>query len=356
MENMHHIRSLSDIQALIQRGERDWSQYGEVNAVYDGDLVLFNYTQAAQFKPVAAWNWFETNARGLIFNSVTGECIARPFSKFWNYGQLFPMPGVRLIEVTEKMDGSLGILYHHNGQWRIATRGSFTGEQARWATDWFQSNYRFFAFDKNVTLLFEIIYPENRIVVDYGKFNGLVLIGARNIQYGHEMYAPELDHIAANMEIARPKSYTFESIDDILNAATALSANQEGWVLRYSDNTRLKVKGDAYKIAHKILTGCNFNHVLESVEQGKYEQLIDGVPDEFLDQIFAWKTEIDETHARITSECLDAFARAPSGTQKDFALWVQANYTKDYQSYLFALKAGKPIDTLIYRNAFRDRG
>ncbi len=282
---MNAIRSLSDIQALIQRGEKEWGQYGAVNATYHDDLVLFNYTQEAQYQPVAAWNWFEANSRGLIHHAITGECVARPFSKFWNYGQIFPMPGTRLIEVTEKMDGSLGILYFHKDQWKIATRGSFTGEQAQWATAWFQKNHAHFAFDEGMTLLFEIIYPENRIVVNYGSYAGLVLLGARNRRFGHELYAAELDVIAEAFGFMRPKSYTFDSIDAILNAAAALSANEEGWVLRYSDNTRFKIKGDAYQMAHRILTGCNFRHVLEAVEKGKYDLLIAGVPDEFLGQI-----------------------------------------------------------------------
>jgi len=352
---MNSIRSLGDIQSLIQRGEQDWSQYGEVSATYHDGLVLFNYTQAAQFKPPSGWNWFEANSRGLIFNTQNGECIARPFSKFWNYGQIFPMPGARLIEITEKMDGSLGILYFHNDQWKMATRGSFTGAQAQWASAWFQQHHPNFAFDSRVTLLFEIIYPENRIVVNYGDYEGVVLLGGRNIQLGHELYAAELDVIANAYGFMRPRTYTFDSIDDILNAAQSLSANEEGWVLRYSDNMRLKVKGDAYVMAHRILTGCSFNRILDAVAQDKYEQLIDGVPDEFLDQIRAWKREIDETVTRITNECVDAISIAPSGTQRDFALWVQANYPKDVHGYLFALKSGKSIEPIIYRNAFKER-
>src|SRR5579871_6918930 len=117
------IHSIEDIKTHIQNGETDWKQYGEVMAVRQHDLILFNYSQMAQFS--SRWNWFELNSRGLIFNATTGEVVARPFRKFFNYGERLPLPGTSMVEVTEKVDGSLGILYREDGDYKIATRGSF---------------------------------------------------------------------------------------------------------------------------------------------------------------------------------------------------------------------------------------
>src|SRR5687767_12047572 len=130
------IESMEQLQALVKAGETNWAQYGDVRAVYHEGLVLFNYTQQAQY--AGRWNWFEQQSRGLILNAVTGEIVARPFPKFFNLGERTPAPNATIDYITEKWDGSLGILYRHNGQFKIATRGSFTGEQAVWATDYFQ--------------------------------------------------------------------------------------------------------------------------------------------------------------------------------------------------------------------------
>ena len=46
-------------------------------------LRILNYTPKAQFTP-EAWNEVTDKCRGLIFDSQTGEIVARPFSKFWN--------------------------------------------------------------------------------------------------------------------------------------------------------------------------------------------------------------------------------------------------------------------------------
>lgn len=351
---MTDIRGIEDIQQLVRAGERDWRQYGEVNAVYHEGLVLFNYTQACQY--MGRWNWFELNSRGLILDATTGEIVARPFRKFFNYGEHMPMPGTHMVEITEKLDGSLGILYFHRDAWRIATRGSFTSEQAQWATDWLYRHLtRPLILPEGFTLLFEIIYPANRIVVNYGDFEGLALIGARHRQFGHEMYAAELDVLAGELGVMRPKTFTFSRVEDILDAAAQLSANEEGWVIRYSDNERYKVKGDAYKLAHRILTGLSFGRVLDAVEQGKYDAMIEGVPDEFLAQVKAWKREIDDGVATLTAQLTDALAQAPSGTQKDFALWVQATQPKAWHGYLFSLRQGKDITPAIYKHHFERR-
>ena len=96
------------------------------------------------------------------------------------------------FEVFEKLDGSLGILYWLNNLPYIATRGSFESEQARHATEILHGRYQhtFSSMDTNKTYLFEIIYPENRIVVDYGEMDDLILLTVIDNQTGHESIEP----------------------------------------------------------------------------------------------------------------------------------------------------------------------
>ena len=159
------ITSISDLQRLALSGVTDWKQYGHVNVRENGDLLLFNYTQMAIFG--GDWNPFEMMSRGLIINRRTGEIVARPFDKFWNWLEGGRTASGHIVTVTEKLDGSLGILYRDNGEYKIATRGSFDGEQAVWATNFLKDYYNL-AVPDELTLLFEIVYPENRVVVDYG--------------------------------------------------------------------------------------------------------------------------------------------------------------------------------------------
>lgn len=318
----------------------------------EGGLFIFNYTQKCQF--AKHWNDDTLNCRGLMLDS-TGNIIARPFQKFFNYGERMPMPGTFPVEVTEKMDGSLGILYQWQGLWQVSTRGSFVSDQAKWATNFFQhlcKEHRLIPdqiFDPDLTLLFEIIYPENRVVVDYRGLQGLALIGARHKQTGAELYAPELEVIARPLHLWTPIHYTSWGIKECQDAAEVFTANDEGFVIRFSDNERYKIKSAAYLAAHRLMTGMSYGRVLKAVANGLYEKMIEGVPDEFMGQVKEWYDSIQRT-ADIKAQVISAaMSAAPLEDQKEFALWAQANYTKADQALLFAAKAGKDILPLIYR-------
>ncbi|MBC7813632.1 MAG: T4 RnlA family RNA ligase [Burkholderiales bacterium] len=319
----------------------------------DGGLFIFNYTQKAQYENV--WTSDTLNCRGLIL-TADGTIVARSMRKFFNYGQWLPMPGTHIVSVAEKVDGSLGILFQHKDEYHITTRGSFVSDQAQWATDWFRQNaINPEGLDDSLTYMFEIIYPENRVVVDYQGQSGLWLIGARSKQFGHELYEAELDAVAEAHGFFRPTVYRMDNIEDILAAAMAMTSHEEGFVVRYSDNERVKVKSDAYKLAHRIMTGATFNRVLEAVRAGQLESMIEGVPDEFLGQVKAWKAEIEQKVAEITAECARAMSIAPTDNRKEFALWVQSNYPPSMHGYLYAYGQGKDINDLIYKTAFVNR-
>src|ERR1700710_142802 len=88
--------------------------------------VIYNYTEACQY--AGAWTPVTLACRGLIVDIATDSVIARPFSKFFNHGEA-DAPSLRAdaaVRVTDKADGSLGIIYGD----AVATRGSFTSDQA----------------------------------------------------------------------------------------------------------------------------------------------------------------------------------------------------------------------------------
>jgi RNA ligase len=344
------INTLNDLQFLAVQGHTDFKQWGEVNATVQDNLILFNYTAAAQY--LNRWNYFERISRGLILDRFTGHIVARPFDKFHNYDDqaLLPYPHP-LIEATEKMDGSLGILYRNPG-YRIATRGSFTSDQARWATAFIDA-FDLSDLDPELTLLFEIIYPENRVVVDYGGREDLVLIGARNRFTGYDLWYRELKPIAEQFGFSLPTIYKFDSLDHVVQAAKRLTANSEGWVLRFGDGERFKVKGEAYRLAHKLLTGISFKTVLEAVQAGTLAQMLEGVPDEFLTTIKQYQARIEDTVEEILWAVDMHYNRAPTGgTRKEFVVYVFAN-CPDYAKYMFAKLDGHDLLPIIYKNAFK---
>ena len=77
----------------------------------------------------------------LIVDTRDNEVLARPFDKFFNWGEGGRTSDAPIVAVMEKMDGSLIIGFHHDGRWRAATRGSFTSYQAKRGTQILRSTY-----------------------------------------------------------------------------------------------------------------------------------------------------------------------------------------------------------------------
>ncbi|MBN1311752.1 MAG: hypothetical protein JXB30_10055, partial [Anaerolineae bacterium] len=149
------IESMRDLQRLVVASVSDWERFGAVRTDRWNDLILFDYKTSAQWDN--RWNWFERTSRGLILNACTGEVVARPFDKFFNWGENGIIPDSLPVEATDKLDGSLGILYRWQGEHRVATRGAFLSPQAQWATTWLNQRYDLSRLPENLTLLFEVI-------------------------------------------------------------------------------------------------------------------------------------------------------------------------------------------------------
>jgi RNA ligase len=345
--------SMKDLQELVVSGFDDWQENPNVRAIRKDGLILFNYTHAAHAE--GRWTWFELASRGLILDSETGEVVARPFDKFFNWNERGRKSSGHIVTVTEKLDGSLGILYRQGGEHKVATRGSFDGEQAAWATEFLAKNHDLSWLPDDYTLLFEIIYPENRIVVDYGDTEALYLLGIRNRFTGDYMpFYPRVYTLGTRYGFPVPQVYSFNNVRDLIEATGALPATAEGWVVEFSDGQRFKFKGDEYVEIHRLVTNATFRRVLSSVANGTYDVMVSNVPDEFLTQVKAWRDEIEETIVDLIRETAIAFAIAPKSTRKEFALWAKAHYP-ELMPYLFAVLDRKEIRPLILKKAFKDR-
>lgn len=250
------IESLQQIQDLAQRGFENWQYYGEVNVNARGDLLLFDYTTRAHM--AQRWNFFEQVSRGLIINQKTGEIVARPFDKFFYWLEGGRRSKGYMVSITEKLDGSLGILYRHKGAYHITTKGSFFSPQARWASEFLNRNHDLSTLADELTLMFEIIYPDNQIIVDYGGREELVLLAARNRFTGAYLpFFPELYQLGQDYGFNLPKVYQFNSLLEILEQTGLLDPNAEGWVVEFSDGQRFKFKYDWFIEMHRESRSIN---------------------------------------------------------------------------------------------------
>ncbi len=347
------ITSVADIQRLAVSGFTDWKQSGEVSVEVEDDLLIFNYTHKAQYE--GRWNFFERASRGLIINHVTGEVVARAFDKFFNWFEGGRKASGHIVTVTEKVDGSLGILYRARGGYRVATRGAFHSEQAEWATRFLNAHHPLDGLPEELTLLFEIVYPGNRVVVDYSGLEALILLAARNRHTGgYRPFFPEVYELGQRYGLPTPKVYTFNNLTEILERTGAMGAEEEGYVVEFSDGERFKFKGDKYLELHRLISGLSFKHTLEAVAGGTVEYIRSQIPDEFLGQFNGWVAQIESVASETQRRVQSAFDAAPKTTRKDFALWVQAHH-RELAPCLFATLDGQDIAPMIYRLAFQNR-
>jgi len=302
----------------------------------DADLFIYNYTNKAQYERV--WNEITLQCRGLILDSGM-NIIARPFKKFFNLEE-YPADEIpnESFEVFEKLDGSLGILYWLNDVPRIATRGSFISEQAVHASGILQTKYSgvIDQLDRNVTYLFEIIYPQNRIVIDYGDKDDLVLLAAIDNKTGDDLPLPD---------IGFPMVKRYDGIADFNLLKDLAEDNKEGFVIRFKNGLSAKVKFAEYLRLHRIVTGVSNIIIWEHLSEGRsFEDLLDKVPDEFYDWV---KKTIDELKGQYDAILIDSQkAFKQFETRKDTALYFQ---TQKYPAVLFAMLDGKPIDKIIWK-------
>jgi RNA ligase len=318
-------------------------------------LIIWNYSPRVQYEKL--WTPLLMMCRGLV-TDFDGNIKARSFPKFFNYEEHKPeeIPNEDYI-VYEKMDGSLGILFNYEGEWILATRGSFTSPQAIKGKE-ILDRHDISAWRKDNTYLFEIIYPENRIVVDYKGEEKLVVIGAFHTESGMEIPDSSLFWTQdSGFEVAMTYKTWGEGYDLLKEE---ISKDREGYVIKFKNGFRMKIKGEEYKRLHKILTNVSNRDIWEYLKDNKsFDELLEKVPDEFNDWV---KTTIRDLkyacyQLRETAGKLhDGFRygkfgdRDPEPSKKEFAEFVMKQQ-KVLHPIMFSMWDGnnEKVDEIIWK-------
>lgn len=339
--------SLEKIARLKQLEEQGYTRSDEA-----GDLILFNYTDKCTYERF--WNEDTLSARGTIYNKVTGEIVARAFDKFFNLGEHGIteeiLPKKRFIAL-EKADGSLGIVYFDtNCNMRVATRGSFKSDQAKWATEFTERTDRlYYSFFKHLlqlgyTPLVEIIYPQNRIIVNYGDKEDLVVLGARNIQDGSYYPFYELQQLCEDYGVSVCKAYSY-SLATLKELQKTIDWQNEGWVLTYENGFRVKVKGEDYCRIAKVKSCLSPLSVWEAMVEGKAEQYIAEMSDEIHAEAQQIYDNIKFQHNMLISsffEVQNALDISSARTDyKEMAQNIREKAPKAYQNILLGVMRGR---------------
>jgi RNA ligase len=273
---------------------------------------LYVYTNRCVYDN--GWDEFSLLARGLILHPATKQVIATPFPKFFNAGERGGVIPSLPFEVFEKVDGSLGILHHFGGVWRAATKGAFDSSQAQWIERRL-AGLDLSALEPGATYLVEAIYPENRIVVRYETAE-LVLLGAYR-EDGTELNAGDLDEVGGRLNWRVARRMAFASFADLVEHTKSLPKSEEGFVIRFTDGLRLKVKGNEYQRIHALISRCTPLAMWEALVAGDdLDATRRDIPEEFWTDFDAIRSTLDARVDGITAKVAATAERLAGATDK----------------------------------------
>ncbi len=304
----------------------------------DLPITIWNYTQKVQYEGL--WDWITVQTRGLVTDEH-GEILARPFKKFWNLGEQ-RHTATDQFEVFEKLDGSLIIAFWYEDRWIIASRGSFESDHAKAAKPLFDKLHTD-VLSKAYTYCFEYISTWNKIVVDYGDVEKLVLLSAIHTKTDTELKHRTLEKIGKLIGCEVVERY--DGIDDYTTLKDKIDSGKEGFVIRFSNGQRVKIKSDEYVKLHRIVTGLSSTAVWECLQSKRtMDDLLATAPDEYFEIIKLWHDKLLRDYKHIEDTAIQLYERYiaenPDATQKEYALWVN---TQDAitRPVLFRLKQNR---------------
>jgi RNA ligase len=219
-----------------------------------GGLIVYNYSGLCERR--RSWDGVTCVTRGLVRDNK-GFVIARPFQKFFGWGQK-TTSALRAVRWTdewyalEKLDGTMLTASNYHGQLLVATRGSFDAWQiARALAIWPDG----LVPPAGVTWVIEYVSPDNQIVVKYD-CDELDALGVINNWDGADDFGSLEQLWSAGF--SRPTRYVADSPDQLLGLC-ADDGSAEGfvavWPRKGRPSGRLKVKHPAYIEAHQARLG-----------------------------------------------------------------------------------------------------
>lgn len=228
------------------------------------DLYIVGYHNRKPGLPIV-WDEINKQLRGLIIDKQ-GNIVARSFPKFFTFKDYLTTNRIILgsgdtvkipdcgYKIYEKVDGTMSILYWVDGKPFLASQRSFTSPNAVKATEILYSKYihLFSKLRKDVTYIFEAIYPNTKVMVNYDEREDLVLIGQIENNTGLELPLEDI-----GFPVAKEYTTQYGHINDFEELAKLDIPNLEGFVITYENHIKIKIKfpwfSEAHALADKII-------------------------------------------------------------------------------------------------------
>jgi RNA ligase len=215
-------------------------------------------------------------ARGIAF---LGEKAFPSFHKFFNWKENpytdFSIEDNEVLVVQEKIDGSLIHPIVVDDRLLVKSKTSFLSEHARAGKELLKKDDRkkrlvFDLYKDGLVPLFELIGPENQVVVRYDK-DDLVLLAVRNIYNGKYLPLEEVGKIAKEykVEFAKWTEIPFHRLRNILENEKGV----EGFVAFVNDNF-VKFKTKWYLNLHSFISEIREDVIFNAFLDDKIDDIL----------------------------------------------------------------------------------
>lgn len=346
---LHDILDMHELERLVRE------KY--ISRVLSAELplILYNYSEKATYDRL--WTPETRQCRGLVVEEGTGRIVARPFKKFFNCDET-GIPEVTLanlmnksgpIEVTDKLDGSNVNVWYYDHSWHTSTRGSFVSKQAQAAGWWLTHSNIKLPRETDHTFICEWCAPDNRVVLKYDK-PGLHLLGVRRPN-GYDAGADDRGEWSKVTGIPSvPMQYGYDLLG--LLAESVFAREIEGWVVRWPDGMRVKIKTEDYIRLHRIVSGFSPERIREAMLTGEHERYFQELPEELraeaeeIGTLIAAAVMLRVTGLTTTFARLKPFLGEGREGRKAYALEALKEPSADHP-HLFSLSNGRDITQSI---------
>jgi T4 RnlA family RNA ligase len=287
--------------------------------------------------------------RGMIFCSETGDILRRPFHKFFNVGEradhlpdTFDLSKPHVI--LEKLDGSMIVPFMLNGEIRFGTKMGLT-DVALPAEEFVAANPKYAeiaaaCLERDMSPIFEWCTRKQRIVLDYGSEDQLILTAVRYLDNGDYLPYHQMAQLADFYDVPVVKAFEpATDMDEFLLYTKALK-DVEGFVIRFADGHMAKVKCDWYCQIHKAKDALTQDrNIVEMILDCNIDDLKPHLPVEDRERLEVFEKEIvnriDEVACSINDTVRTLHAKKID--RKTFAMEMAGNIDPLTRSAIFTL-------------------
>ena len=364
------INNISDVLPHIER--RD-----EFRVVRKDWYTVINYV--VNFGETFDWDECDVQGsvmrrecRGLIFDSVSGELLSRPYHKFFNVGERaeLAMDEVDMSAnhvILEKLDGSMirPIMVPGSNcyEFRLGTKAGIT-DVAMNAEVWMVNHSNYVEFVKmclahNFTPIFEWCSRKNRVVVDYPE-DRLVLTAVRHNERGSYIPHRTLQNFAKDydldlVKVVNARSHNMPELVDTIRAWES----DEGVVVRF-DAPRatagqgaghmLKIKADAYVVLHRSKDAIsNEKNIIAVVINDQIDDLLPILTKSDAQRLRDFQRAFWMGIDEVASDIVDVYLAEGVGIeeQREFANRFVKSQPAHLQPFLYGLRKGKGVRDML---------